>query len=55
VNLHLKVLENDEFWPAQGGKAPDISQVEEAIDAILASCQKNENSNRDKNQSKPEL
>ncbi|EYU44579.1 hypothetical protein MIMGU_mgv1a0201841mg, partial [Erythranthe guttata] len=32
-----KVLAADEFWPAQGGKAPDLSQVREAIDAILAS------------------
>ncbi|XP_040371833.1 putative transcription factor bHLH086 isoform X2 [Rosa chinensis] len=32
-----KVLATDEFWPVQGGKAPDISQVKEAIDAILSS------------------
>ncbi|CAN1160832.1 Transcription factor RHD6 [Linum perenne] len=31
-----KVLATDEFWPAQGAKAPDISQVKEAIDAILS-------------------
>lgn len=39
-DLELKfwqVLATDEFWPAQGGKAPDLSQVREAIDAILAS------------------
>ncbi|KAG7032728.1 putative transcription factor bHLH-like protein, partial [Cucurbita argyrosperma subsp. argyrosperma] len=32
-----KILATDEFWPVQGGKAPDISQVKEAIDAILSS------------------
>ncbi|XP_031398690.1 transcription factor bHLH83-like [Punica granatum] len=37
LQLQVKVLATDEFWPAQGGKAPDISQVKEAIDAILAS------------------
>ena len=31
------MLATDEFWPVQGGKAPDISQVKEAIDAILSS------------------
>lgn len=36
-NLNEQVLATDEFWPAQGGKAPDLSQVREAIDAILAS------------------
>lgn len=36
-NFILQVLATDEFWPAQGGKAPDLSQVREAIDAILAS------------------
>lgn len=30
------MLATDEFWPTQGGKAPDISQVKNAIDAILA-------------------
>lgn len=39
----MQVLATDEFWPAQGGKAPDISQVKEAIDAILSS-QKDRNS-----------
>jgi hypothetical protein len=29
----------DEFWPAQGGKAPEISQVREALDAILSTSQ----------------
>jgi hypothetical protein len=33
----LQVLATDEFWPAQGGKAPEISQVKEALDAILSS------------------
>ncbi|GMH27232.1 hypothetical protein Nepgr_029075 [Nepenthes gracilis] len=37
LQLQVKVLETDEFWPAVGGKPPDISQVREAIDAILAS------------------
>ncbi|MCD7466021.1 hypothetical protein HAX54_002345 [Datura stramonium] len=36
LQLQVKVLATDEFWPTQGGKAPDISQVKEAIDAILA-------------------
>jgi hypothetical protein len=35
--LGFQVLATDEFWPVQGGKAPDISQVKEAIDAILSS------------------
>nr|CAA8286782.1 Unknown [Brassica rapa]CAA8287749.1 Unknown [Brassica rapa]CAA8392366.1 Unknown [Brassica rapa]CAA8404029.1 Unknown [Brassica rapa] len=39
-----KVLATDEFWPAQGGKAPDISQVRDAIDAILSSSQRDKNS-----------
>ena len=33
----FQVLATDEFWPVQGGKAPDISQVKDAIDAILCS------------------
>ncbi|KAK6913561.1 Myc-type, basic helix-loop-helix (bHLH) domain [Dillenia turbinata] len=37
LQLQVKVLATDEFWPAQGGKAPDISQVKEAIDAVLSS------------------
>ncbi|WOL02897.1 hypothetical protein Cni_G11616 [Canna indica] len=37
LQLQVKVLATDEFWPAQGGKAPDIGQVKEAIDAILSS------------------
>ncbi|KAH7852725.1 hypothetical protein Vadar_028390 [Vaccinium darrowii] len=43
LQLQVKVLATDEFWPAQGGSAPDISQVKEAIDAILSS-QKDRNS-----------
>ncbi|CAN8232888.1 unnamed protein product [Cochlearia groenlandica] len=45
LQLQVKVLAADEFWPAQGGKAPDISQVKEAIDAILSSTQRDRNSN----------
>ncbi|PKA55134.1 Putative transcription factor bHLH086 [Apostasia shenzhenica] len=37
LQLQVKVLAADEFWPAQGEKAPEISQVKEAIDAILSS------------------
>ncbi|KAL6634998.1 hypothetical protein ACP70R_027669 [Stipagrostis hirtigluma subsp. patula] len=37
LQLQVKVLATDEFWPAQGGKAPEISQVREALDAILSS------------------
>ncbi|KAE8673156.1 bHLH139 protein [Hibiscus syriacus] len=37
LQLQVKVLATDEFWPVQGGKAPDTSQVREAIDAILSS------------------
>ncbi|KAL5811758.1 hypothetical protein ACOSQ3_026708 [Xanthoceras sorbifolium] len=37
LQLQVKVLATDEFWPVQGGKAPDVSQVKEAIDAILCS------------------
>ncbi|MCL7047920.1 hypothetical protein MKW94_028723 [Papaver nudicaule] len=37
LQLQVKVLATDEFWPAQGGKAPEVSQVKEAIDAILLS------------------
>ncbi|XP_016499664.2 putative transcription factor bHLH086 [Nicotiana tabacum] len=36
LQVQVKVLATDEFWPTQGGKAPDISQVKNAIDAILA-------------------
>ncbi|XP_037450922.1 transcription factor UNE12-like [Triticum dicoccoides] len=37
LQLQVKVLATDEFWPAQGGTAPEISQVKEALDAILSS------------------
>ncbi|KAK9700243.1 hypothetical protein RND81_08G226100 [Saponaria officinalis] len=37
LQLQMKVLATDEFWPVAGGKAPDISQVKDAIDAILSS------------------
>ncbi|CAL9088797.1 unnamed protein product [Musa textilis] len=37
LQLQVKVLATDEFWPAQAGKAPDTAQVKEAIDAILSS------------------
>ncbi|KAK4776682.1 hypothetical protein SAY86_005370 [Trapa natans] len=46
LQLQVKVLATDEFWPAQGGKAPDISQVKEAIDAILASQRKRSSSSK---------
>ncbi|XP_048533468.1 putative transcription factor bHLH086 [Triticum urartu] len=36
LQLQVKVLATDEFWPAQGGTAPEISQVKEALDAILS-------------------
>ncbi|KAG8384162.1 hypothetical protein BUALT_Bualt04G0089500 [Buddleja alternifolia] len=44
LQLQVKVLATDEFWPAQGGKAPELSQVREAIDAILATHQRDRNS-----------
>ncbi|KAL4343930.1 hypothetical protein AHAS_Ahas11G0127600 [Arachis hypogaea] len=37
LQLQVKVLAVNEFWPVQGGKISDISQVKEAIDAILSS------------------
>ncbi|XP_062233599.1 uncharacterized protein LOC133930848 [Phragmites australis] len=39
LQLQVKVLATDEFWPAQGGKAPELSQVKDAFDAILSSQQ----------------
>lgn len=33
----VQVLAADEFWPVNGGKAPDIGQVKQAIDEILSS------------------
>ncbi|KAL3526972.1 hypothetical protein ACH5RR_011628 [Cinchona calisaya] len=47
LQLQVKVLATDEFWPAQGAKAPDLSQVKEAIDAILSS-QRDRNSSSSK-------
>ncbi|KAG9450077.1 hypothetical protein H6P81_010042 [Aristolochia fimbriata] len=37
LQLQVKVLATDEFWPTAGGKAPEVAQVKEAIDAILSS------------------
>ncbi|KAM0932968.1 putative transcription factor bHLH family [Dioscorea sansibarensis] len=48
LQLQVKVLATDEFWPTQGGKAPEIGQVKEAIDAILSSSQKEKDSNKSK-------
>ncbi|XP_074585002.1 transcription factor RHD6-like [Curcuma longa] len=47
LQLQVKVLATDEFWPAQGGRAADIGQVKKAIGAILSS-QRERNSNSDK-------
>ncbi|KAH7658647.1 Myc-type basic helix-loop-helix (bHLH) domain-containing protein, partial [Dioscorea alata] len=44
LQLQVKVLATDEFWPSEGGKAPEIGQVKEAIDAILSSSQKEKDS-----------
>lgn len=44
LQVQVKVLATDEFWPVHGGKAPDISQVKEVIDAILSSSQRERNS-----------
>jgi hypothetical protein len=41
LQLHVKVLAADEFWPAQGEKAPELSQVKDALDAILSSQHSN--------------
>ncbi|PNT69819.1 hypothetical protein BRADI_2g01000v3 [Brachypodium distachyon] len=37
LQLQVKVLATDDFWPVQGGKAPELSQVKDALDAILSS------------------
>ncbi|XP_062221008.1 putative transcription factor bHLH086 [Phragmites australis] len=42
LQLQVKVLATDEFWPAQEGKTPEIAQVREALDAILSSSQRGE-------------
>ncbi|GJQ95825.1 transcription factor bHLH83-like protein [Tanacetum coccineum] len=44
LQLQVKVLATDEFWPVQGGKAPELSQVKDAIDAILSSSQRDRSS-----------
>ncbi|KAJ4734213.1 Transcription factor bHLH83 [Rhynchospora pubera] len=54
LQLQVKVLATDEFWPAQGGKTPEISEVKEAIDAILSSHKKDD-SNLDQSQTKIEI
>nr|XP_043638573.1 transcription factor RHD6 [Erigeron canadensis] len=40
LQLQVKVLATDEFWPVQGGKAPELSQVKDAIDVILSSSKR---------------
>uniref|UniRef100_A0A7N0VLE3 BHLH domain-containing protein n=1 Tax=Kalanchoe fedtschenkoi TaxID=63787 RepID=A0A7N0VLE3_KALFE len=47
LQLQVKVLAADEFWPVQGGKAPELSQVKDAIDAILSSQRSDRNSTSD--------
>ncbi|KAF8390019.1 hypothetical protein HHK36_024540 [Tetracentron sinense] len=37
LQLQVKVLATDEFWPVQGGKTPYVGQVKEAIDVIVSS------------------
>ncbi|RRT83762.1 hypothetical protein B296_00001222 [Ensete ventricosum] len=37
LSIPVQVLATDEFWPAQGARAPDVGQVKEALDAILSS------------------
>ncbi|KAK1439068.1 hypothetical protein QVD17_04883 [Tagetes erecta] len=44
LQLQVKVLAADEFWPVQGGKPPELSQVKDAIDAILSSSQRDRTS-----------
>ncbi|KAD3640833.1 hypothetical protein R6Q59_003511 [Mikania micrantha] len=44
LQLQVKVLATDEFWPVQGGKPPELSQVKNAIDAILSSSQRERSS-----------
>lgn len=34
---YSQVLATDELWPVQGGKAPELKQVKDVIDSILAS------------------
>ncbi|KAL8161880.1 hypothetical protein V2J09_013369 [Rumex salicifolius] len=44
LQLQVKVLATDEFWPEGGGKLPDITQVREAIDDILSTQRDNKHS-----------
>ncbi|KAI3813452.1 hypothetical protein L1987_18177 [Smallanthus sonchifolius] len=44
LQLQVKVLATDEFWPVQGGKPPELSQVKDAIDAILSSTKRDRSS-----------
>ncbi|XP_042432360.1 transcription factor RHD6-like [Zingiber officinale] len=37
LQLQVKVLATDEFWPVQGGRTADVGQVKKAIDDILSS------------------
>ncbi|KAG4995278.1 hypothetical protein JHK82_032008 [Glycine max] len=46
LQLQVKVLATDEFWPVQGGKPPDISQVKEVIDTILSSQKERSSSSK---------
>ncbi|KAG8059666.1 hypothetical protein GUJ93_ZPchr0002g26072 [Zizania palustris] len=46
IDDELQVLATDEFWPAQGGKAPEISQVKDALDAILSATTSSSSSSR---------
>ncbi|KAK9074705.1 hypothetical protein SSX86_003023 [Deinandra increscens subsp. villosa] len=48
LQLQVKVLATDEFWPVQGGKPPELSQVKDAIDAILSSSQRDRRSSSSK-------
>uniref|UniRef100_A0ACD5YU87 Uncharacterized protein n=1 Tax=Avena sativa TaxID=4498 RepID=A0ACD5YU87_AVESA len=49
LQLQVKVLATDEFWPAQGGMPPEISQVKEALDAILSSSPSSQRGQRNWN------
>ncbi|EAZ01045.1 hypothetical protein OsI_23077 [Oryza sativa Indica Group] len=37
MQMQLRVLETDAFWPASDGATPDISRVKDALDAIILS------------------
>lgn len=47
LQLQVKVLATDEFWPVHEGNAPDISQVKEVIDAILSSSKRERKTSSD--------